>query len=200
MKRDHKTEERILLAARQVFVKKGYEGARMQEIADVAGINKSLLHYYYRNKDKLFESIFSEAFFRIIPKILQVFASELTLEQKIDRVVNEYLDLLEAEPFLPGFVLNELGRKPDYLEELFSQSGVDFKIPLRILGEQIRARGGQEIPPLQFLVNLISTCVFPFVARPLLEKVLEKQGTEDFGAFIAWRRAHIKKMVFNSIQ
>jgi len=48
---------RILDAAREVFVERGLDGARMQDIADKAGINKALLHYYFRNKEKLFELI-----------------------------------------------------------------------------------------------------------------------------------------------
>jgi AcrR family transcriptional regulator len=55
------TEERILDAAKKVFMQKGSAGARMQDIADAAGINKALLHYYFRSKEKLFEVIFREA-------------------------------------------------------------------------------------------------------------------------------------------
>lgn len=51
---EKETEEKIFEAARTVFQKSGFEGARMQEIADTANINKSMLHYYYRNKDNLF--------------------------------------------------------------------------------------------------------------------------------------------------
>jgi TetR/AcrR family transcriptional regulator len=61
------TERKILQAAREVFQRKGLYGARMQEIADAAGINKALLHYYFRNKDKLFDAIFSDVFQNFIP-------------------------------------------------------------------------------------------------------------------------------------
>ena len=61
-KKDLNTEQKILLAAKKIFVEKGLEGARMQEIANEAGINKALLHYYFRSKDKLFEGVFREAF------------------------------------------------------------------------------------------------------------------------------------------
>ena len=54
------TESRILEAAKEVFIAKGFDGARMQEIADTAEINKALLHYYFRNKDKLFEAVFED--------------------------------------------------------------------------------------------------------------------------------------------
>ncbi|MDB9755955.1 TetR/AcrR family transcriptional regulator, partial [Winogradskyella sp.] len=56
------TEAQILNAAKQIFQTKGMDGARMQEIADKAGINKALLHYYYRNKQLLFEAVFKNAF------------------------------------------------------------------------------------------------------------------------------------------
>src|SRR5262245_51487236 len=57
-KKDQPTEERIITAARKVFLSKGLAGARMQDIADEAGINKALLHYYFRSKEKLFDMIF----------------------------------------------------------------------------------------------------------------------------------------------
>ncbi len=63
------TEEQILKAARKLFENKGFNGARMQEIADEAGINKSLLHYYFRSKEGLFDQIFLEAFKDFWPSI-----------------------------------------------------------------------------------------------------------------------------------
>ena len=70
--KDFSTEEKILEAAAQEFIIKGKAGARMQEIANNAGINKALLHYYYRSKDKLFESVFTvvikRSFFQNVDK------------------------------------------------------------------------------------------------------------------------------------
>ena len=56
---DHTTEQKILDAAEVVFHEKGFDGARMQEIADKATINKGLLHYYFKSKDALFDAIFN---------------------------------------------------------------------------------------------------------------------------------------------
>ena len=55
---DKQTEEKIFDAATDVFVEKGMDGARMQDIANHAGINKALLHYYFRTKDQLFNAVF----------------------------------------------------------------------------------------------------------------------------------------------
>jgi len=59
MVKKENTEDKIVEAAKKVFIQKGMDGARMQQIADEAGINKALLHYYFRTKNKLFEKIFS---------------------------------------------------------------------------------------------------------------------------------------------
>ena len=81
--KDSNTEQIILKAARKVFTHKGFDGARMQEIADEAGINKALLHYYFRSKDKLFEAIFKEVITTFFPRIISVLTSDLSLFEKI---------------------------------------------------------------------------------------------------------------------
>ena len=77
------TEKTILEAAKKVFLDKGFDGARMQEIADEAGINKALLHYYFRSKDKLFDAIFEEAFKQFLPNISDIMVSDISIEEKV---------------------------------------------------------------------------------------------------------------------
>ena len=86
VKTPENTEEKIIRAARKVFIQKGMDGARMQGIADEAGINKSLLHYYFRSKDKLFSRVFSEAFNDIIEMSDSVFA----VAEDIDSLLDEF--------------------------------------------------------------------------------------------------------------
>ena len=79
---EQNTEQKILDAAKEVFQKKGMTGARMQEIADKAGINKALLHYYYRTKEKLFEKAFEAAFSLFYPKVKKMLISDKTVLEK----------------------------------------------------------------------------------------------------------------------
>ena len=81
------TEQKIFEAAHEVFTQKGMDGAKMQEIADRAGINKALLHYYYRTKEKLYEAVVRVIISKALPAIWQVIESELPLEEKIFRRV-----------------------------------------------------------------------------------------------------------------
>ena len=107
------TENQILIAAREVFISKGFEGARMQEIADHAGINKALLHYYFRSKDKLFEAVFSEVAGNLFPAMAQIFIAELGVKEKITFLVKIYLKGISENPFIPAFVLNTLNTNPE---------------------------------------------------------------------------------------
>src|SRR5690606_5270048 len=110
---DTTTEAKLLAAAKKVFTTKGLAGARMQDIADEDGVNKAMLHYYFRDKDKLFEMIFLEEAEKFFPKINIIFESEVTLFEKIEQFVNEYIDEMLEIPYLPWFILNELNRDAD---------------------------------------------------------------------------------------
>lgn len=117
------TEEKILEAAKTVFLAKGMDGARMQEIADEAGINKALLHYYFRSKERLFEAIFSHIVKFAFPEITRIIASEEPVVVKIERVIDAYLGLLLKHPFIPGFIMKELSRDPSGLFKMITRFG-----------------------------------------------------------------------------
>ena len=116
------TEQKILDAAKKVFVVKGMTGARMQEIADEAGINKSLLHYYFRTKEKLFEAVFQSALGEFFPKVTSYMISDISLEDKIKVFVKEYSKVLQENPFLPSFIIGEVNRNPDNIIQYFKQN------------------------------------------------------------------------------
>src|SRR5688572_8169650 len=97
---DRETEQRILEAARAVFIRRGTAGARMQEIAAEAGVNQALLHYYFRSKDRLSAAVFEQFAARLFPAVIQILGGDSSLEEKIDRVIAAYLENLERNPFL----------------------------------------------------------------------------------------------------
>src|SRR5215210_6367450 len=91
---DADTESRILDAAHAVFMRRGTAGARMTEIAREAGVNHALVHYYFRSKQRLAEAVFRRAIAQFFPMMLGVFASELSLEEKIRRIASAQIDML----------------------------------------------------------------------------------------------------------
>lgn len=193
------TEDKILEAAKNVFVTKGMEGARMQEIADEAGINKALLHYYFRSKERLFEAIFVEIIKFAFPKITRIAQSEEPIINKIEQVIDAYIDLLIKHPFIPGFIIKELNRDPSGLFKMV----VKFGLNPQVIFDQIQLAMDRgeiiQMPPRHLAANIISMCIFPFAARPIISFVMFKDDQKALDAFYAERAAVIKKFVIAAI-
>jgi AcrR family transcriptional regulator len=196
MSTDRETEERILDAAHRIFVRSGTHGARMQEIADEAGVNKALLHYYFRSKERLAEAVFRRAAAGLMPRVLEVLASEASIEEKVERVVELELDYLSANPYLPAYIVGEINQQPERAEQLVS---LMIRLPAaevrdRVLGvlrrqleEGMRAGELRPVAVEEFMINLVSLCVFPFLARPIMGLLLEVDGA-GFAGFIEARK------------
>ena len=170
------TETQILEAAKKVFIQKGYAGARMQEIADEAKINKSMLHYYYRNKESLFERILEDAIEAVIPKLVEALMSEGTVIQKLERLVRSYIDTILENSYLPMFLLHEIAQNRmgiiDKMKSKLDQHHVLTRFSKQILDEQ--AQGIlKPIMPQHILLSVMSLIVFPFMAKPVFLKMLD---------------------------
>ena len=206
--RDESTEQRILDAAHAVFIRSGTAGARTQEIAKEAGVNSALLHYYFRTKERLAEAVFTRAAGQLLPAVIRILASDAALEDKVDQVVQTELQHLAKAPYLPGYILSELAHHPERAGQLVSAvtGMVPAEIGMRVsavLGRQIdeRVRAGRmhQIAPDQFIVNLLSMCVFPFAARPMLMALLgfDQAG---FDRFIDRRRKELAPFFLRALR
>lgn len=193
------TEEKILEAAKNVFVAKGMEGARMQEIADEAGINKALLHYYFRSKERLFEAIFSEIIKFAFPKLTQIVTSDASIAEKIEQVIDAYIQLLKKHPFMPGFVMKELNRDPSGLIKMILKFGVNPQVVLDQIQQAMDREEIVRMKPQHLAVNIISMCVFPFAVRPIVSYIFYKDDPQGLDAFYEERAEVIKKFVTDAI-
>ena len=113
---DNQTRDRIFKAASDIFEEKGFDGTRMQEIADRAGINKALLHYYFRTKDQLFAAVFQVLLKKMFEKIISIFMEDISFKDKIRKFFDEHIEILIKNPKLPIFLLNEISHNPDLVE------------------------------------------------------------------------------------
>jgi len=192
------TENQILKAAREIFIAKSYEGARMQEIADHAGINKSLLHYYFRSKEKLFDAVFSEVAANLFPAMKQVLEAELGMKEKITFFVKAYLKVLSENPFIPPFVLNTLNTDPDRFIKHIKNAGIDpRKLQQQINEEALQGRI-RIVKAEHLVVNIIAMCVFPFVARPIIQNIFF-MNDEEYLTYLAARETEIIDFVLKSL-
>lgn len=194
------TETIILEAAKIVFIEKGFDGARMQYIADKAGINKALVHYYFRSKAKLFDAIFEEAFTKFLPNISLVMMSDEPFEKKIRSFVSHYIDTLTNNPHLPAFVMHELHRKPERIIGIFLNSGIDIEKVGQMLKSEIDSGKFTPISFQHLIVNMIGMCVFPYIGRPIIEGFIFNGNAKAFDLFLEERKTAVADFIINSIK
>jgi len=199
--KDKGAEERILAAAKKVFTTKGMAGARMQDIADVAGINKALVHYYFRDKDKLFEVVFLAEAQKFFPKINAIFNSDAALFEKIENFVNEYIDEMQENPYLPWFVMNELHRDPDqFMYKIWGKDNLPKPGKfLEQIEKEVKKGTIKKISPVHLLMNLLSMTIFPFVAKPMLTRNL-RLNEKQFIQIMEERKTEVPKFIIDSIK
>lgn len=197
---DSETSEKILAAARQVFLVKGMAGARMQDIADAAGLNKALLHYYFRNKETLFRTILLEEARKFFPKLNLVFEADLPLFTKIEQFAAGYIDEILENPFLPLFIINQVNQDTDhFMQEILSKNQPKPHALLRQIEAEVKKGTIRPIEPEQLLMNLISMCIFPFMAKPMLHRTL---GITDkrFRELMEARKKEIPRFIISAIK
>ncbi len=194
------TENKIIKAARKVFIKDGMSGARMQHIADEAKISKALVHYYFRSKEKLFDAVFRYAFFRFVPKIESALNSDKPLFEKIELLTEQYMTALMKNQFIPMFVLHEINSNPKRLYELLKQVGINPEKYVQQINQQKNKGAITDIDPEQLIINILSLCVFPVLARPLLQRLFFQNDSSKYKQFLESRKKEVPKFVINSIK
>ncbi len=199
--KDKLTEEKIFESATEVFEEKGMAGARMQDIANHAGINKALLHYYFRTKDHLFNAVFEKLAGKMFRKFAPVFEKDLTLEEKIRFFFRQHIEFLQDNPRLPSFILNEITRNPARIKKLLRN--VDFKKFWETLEEQHHDEFKKyKITPEtlpQIMSTIAAISVFPFAAKPVLEGIFENFGV-DFDVYIEERKEFAADFVIGALR
>jgi TetR/AcrR family transcriptional regulator len=198
---DKQTEEKIFEAATEVFTEKGMDGARMQDIANHAGINKALLHYYYRTKDQLFNAVFEKIASLIFRKFAPVFDEKMSLEDKIRFFFREHITFLQENPRLPGFILSEINRNPARIRKILDH--VDITKLWKMLYSQhkleMKRFNIQEKDLPQFMITMASISVFPFAARGIIEAICEKMEI-NYDDLIEERKKFAAEFVIKAIK
>ena len=198
---DQETRDRILDAAHAVFLRKGTAGSRTQEIADEAGVNKALVHYYFGTKDALADAVFERALAEITPKMFGILADpERTIEQKIPAIVREQIAFHAERPYFAGYMVSELHNEPDRIVRLVARRG---KIPLDVLRRQLReaASAGtmRRISAEQFVANMMGLLIFPFAIRLALCQLLSLDEAA-WRAFLDDRRRILPELILAGLR
>ncbi len=198
--KDETTEEQILEAAKSVFQSKGMDGARMQEIADKANINKAMLHYYYRNKELLFEAVFKQAFSLLAPQLNTILNDDSSVEDKIRHFTLNYTTFMMKHPYLPNFIIQELNRNENFILKLKQNTGFPnlekFKAKVK---DEINQGIIKPIDADQLFFNILALNIFPFLGKPLI-KAFSDKDEKSYKEFVESRKTEVANFIINSIK
>jgi TetR/AcrR family transcriptional regulator len=194
------TEEKIFETAKIVFQKKGFAGARMQEIADEAGINKAMLHYCFKNKQSLFEAVFMKAFSQLAPQVNLIFSSNESIFNKIRQFTNSYITFVNEHPFLPQFIIQEMNNNPEFVIQFLNNANrPNPSLMIAQIEKEIAAGIIKPMPPKQLLMDIFSLTVFPFAAQTMVKGMFHISEIE-FNQMMEERKTSIAELIINSIK
>jgi TetR/AcrR family transcriptional regulator len=198
--KDATTEEKILSAAKKVFISKGMAGARMQDIADEAGINKALLHYYFKNKEQLFENIFIKLTHGFWQQITMVFESDTPLFEKISTFCSMYIEKVIENPYIPLFVLYEMNQRPaGFVKKMFRNNSPRPGKLMQQIEAEVKDGNIRPTQPAQLIMNMLSLCVLPFIGKPMFLTVMNIDD-KTFLDLMYERKKSVPEFIINSIK
>ncbi len=187
-KLDLSTETKIKEVARKIFTQKGYAATRTRDIAQEAGVNLALLNYYFRSKEKLFEMVITEELQRFFGVVYGIAVNEgMDLDQKLETLIDLYAQMLNENPELPLFILNEIQQNPKRFQEMIPTKKI-FENSTLI--KQFQEKN-PNVAPIQFLYSFVGMLIFPYLSRPILRDLLK----EDFQKVMLERKPLILKWV-----
>jgi len=197
------TKEKILAAAIQVFSERGKQGARMQEIADLAKVNKAMLFYYFTNKDSLYSEVLKHIMTQILKNINKVTLSGDRSEIKIEKIVNTYIDFIKKNQEIPRLITSEMSTGAETLKTIILElkESDSFNLPLnfiKMFQEGIKSGSFRGMDPAQTIISIIGISIFYFIAKPIIHSMLNVQE-EDQDKFLKIREKHIIDLLQNGI-
>ena len=195
-------EDRIIEAAKQVFVRKGYLQTTMSDVAKEAGIGRTALHYYYRTKEMLFDAIFGQLIGNLLPNVKKVMEEGGTMLEKIPKIIDYYTAVLYKNPLFPIFVISEINRDPEHLYRTVLKDSALIQPILQLraqLEEEIEQGKLRKIPMVDIVSTVIGMLVFPMLVRNPLSAVFFDGDKEKFNCYIIERVPLVKKIVIQML-
>lgn len=197
------TEERIFEAALQAFSRKGKDGARMQEIADKAGINKAMLHYYFRSKDKLYESVLSYVFGRFMRSFAEVLQETESFADTLRTFINGFIDFGRENIHVIRLMVSEnMCGATGLTEHLKNNKAKNKHFPSRLFLERMMVaidKGEiRAVDPHQTLLTTISSCQFFLVMLPTVQVM--NPAAKDLDAFVEARKEHLFDLLYHGLE
>jgi AcrR family transcriptional regulator len=191
------TETLIRETAKQIFFQKGRLTATTQEIADEAGVNRALIHYYFRSREQLLDILLDEVIREKKSNMVAILGGSIPLKEKISQYISYLVDRGIRYPFLENFIISEIARSPEKREIICARDSVKSSDLIKEqLQEEIRRGSIAPITPEHFMINLSSLCNYPLLAKSIFQTV-HGMTDDSYRKFLLDRKQVIFRTIFN---
>jgi TetR/AcrR family transcriptional regulator len=204
IQQEYSNEQTILRVAEELFLKNGFSATSTTEIAKEVGCNQALIHYYFRTKENLFNSIFEQKFKNFFQDIfITNDHAPLSFTEKLKQLIEAHFDLISENPKLPLLIINELSRKKEHVNSMREKLQ---HIPEKLLSElnsglevEIAAGRIRKMELKDLMISILSLNISLFLLMPIVEEVLALKGEEKI-KLIAYRRKEHVDLILNNLK
>lgn len=163
------TKEKIKKAARKLFKEKGFSATTMRDIAAEASVNSALTNYHFQTKENLFSEIMKDIIITFRTGLEEILNDEkTTINEKIRKIVDNYMDMLEEEPLLPLFMFSEIQKSSLFITEILKPHELFLDTNFE---SQIKKKGVSEENLAHLFINILALIVGPFVGHSILSQI-----------------------------
>lgn len=195
---DNDLERKIIEAAQQLFMKNGFVETNMSDIATAVGINRPVLHYYFRTKDKMFQAVFGNIILSLAPEIQDIMLQDKPLPERVGKVVDAYFNVFLRHPYLPMFIMREVERDAEHLKSAARELQLEryFNKIAASLRSEMDSGKLKQVPIHFIFYTFYGALVFPFLTRKLSFSLSLEEGEKaDFVEMLMeWKSYIIMQM------
>ncbi|WP_233993740.1 TetR/AcrR family transcriptional regulator [Salinibacter altiplanensis] len=196
------TERQIFDAALHVFAREGRHGARMQAIADAADINKAMLHYYFEDKETLYEEVFTYTVERFMASFGASLREASTFENTLRAFIDGYIEFVRSDEAAMRLMIQENLAGGDllgaHLREATNAGDAPPQILVETIASAVDAGEIRAVDPQHTVLSVVSSCLFFFVARPTVQ-IMHPAAEDDWGAFVEARKDHLFDLIYHGL-
>ncbi len=177
-------------AARRLFIEKGFEDTTMCDIAEMAGVNRSTLHYYFANKDVMFRAVFSSIVETLMPRLREIMASDKPLMERLSLVIDEYFGRFLENPSIPGFIISEIQRDVEHFIATAREMHYDkvFSLVRDVLNNEMQEGRLREVPMYMLFTAFYGSISFPFIVKNLFVSWFSMDEDEYRAMIMEWKK------------
>ncbi len=198
--KDNKTEELIKERSKELFFTLGKLSASTQEIADFAGVKRTLVNYYFGSKQKLFELVFDETRLSFKVHLSEILGSKHSVYEKVSRLIDRFSEFIKSYPYYNIFLITELNTKKQNKREIIQRYFCPEQVPFfKEIEAEMQAGNIPEMNPFNFYINIFALVSYPIIMRPYYDRIFE-MSKADMDNMYDKRKEDILKLLFQTQQ